>query len=76
MSKVASQPSPNVLMKVVELLVENRIKIEAMEQILIKTNAVADALYTDAMKDMQRQKKTEVTRLLAQVHKSDPPKRE
>jgi hypothetical protein len=75
MSKVDSQPLPNVLKKVVELLVENRIKIEAMEQILIKTNAVADALYTDAMKDMQRQKKTEVTRLLAQAHKSDPPKR-
>jgi hypothetical protein len=75
MSKVAGQPLPNVLMKVVDLLVESRIKIEAMEQLLIKTNAVADALYTEAMKDMQAQKTAEVNRLLTQTLKSKPAKR-
>lgn len=75
MSKVADQPLPNVLMKVVDLLVESRIKIEAMEQLLIKTNAVAEALYTEAMKDMQRHKTKEVNRVLMQMRKSKPAER-
>jgi hypothetical protein len=75
MSKVADQPLPNVLMKVVDLLVESRIKIEAMEQLLIKTNAVADALYTEAMKDMRRHKTAEVNRVLMQMRKSKPAER-
>jgi len=41
MSKAASQPLPNVLIKVVDLLVESRIRIDAMEQVLVKTNPVA-----------------------------------
>ena len=41
MSKAAGQPLPNVLIKVVDLLVESRIRIDAMEQVLVKTNPVA-----------------------------------
>lgn len=45
MSKAAGQVLPKALKKVVDLLVENRIRIDAMEQILVKTNSVAYPLY-------------------------------
>jgi hypothetical protein len=41
MSKAAGQPLPNTLIKVVDLLLESRIRFDAMEQIVVKTNPVA-----------------------------------
>jgi hypothetical protein len=70
MSKAAGQPLPNALSKVVDLLVESRIRIDAMEQILVKTNPVAYALYLGTIKNLQRQKKAEVNRVLTQTLES------
>ncbi len=70
MSKAAGQPLPNVLSKVVDLLVESRIRIDAMEQILVKTNSVAYALYLGMIENQQAQKKREVNRVLTQTLKS------
>jgi hypothetical protein len=70
MSKVAGQPLPNALSKVVDLLVESRIRIDAMEQILVKTNPVAYALYLGTIKNLQRQKEAEVNRVLTQTLES------
>jgi hypothetical protein len=70
MSKAAGQPLPNALSKVVDLLVESRIRIDAMEQILVKTNPVAYALYLGTIKNLQRQKEAEVNRVLTQTLKS------
>ena len=70
MSKVAGQPLPNALIKVVDLLVESRIRIDAMEQILVKTNAVAYELYLGTVETLQTQKAAEVTRILTQTRKS------
>jgi hypothetical protein len=75
MSKVAGQPLPNALIKVVDLLVESRIRIDAMEQILVKTNSVAYALYLGEIENRQTQKKAEVNRVLAQTLKSRPRER-
>jgi hypothetical protein len=66
MSKVAGQPLPNALIKVVDLLVESRIRIDAMEQILVKTNPVAYELYLGAIENLQTQKTAEVNRVLKQ----------
>jgi hypothetical protein len=70
MSKIADQPLPNALIEVVDLLVESRIRIDAMEQILVKTNAVAYELYLSTVENLQTQKAAEVTRILTQTLKS------
>ena len=75
MSKATGQPLPNTLSKVVDLLVESRIRIDAMEQILVKTNSVAYALYLGMIEDLQRQKEAEVNRVLAQTIESKPTER-
>jgi hypothetical protein len=71
MSKAASQPLPNALSSVVDLLVESRIRIDAMEQILVKTNSVAYALYLDTIENLRGQKAAEVNRVLTQTVKSE-----
>jgi hypothetical protein len=70
MSKAADQPLPNALIKLVDLLIESRIRIDAMEQILVKTNPVAEALYLGMIENLQRQKEAEVNRVLAQTLES------
>jgi len=64
MSKVAGQPLPNALIKVVDLLVESRIRIDAMEQILVKTNPVSYELYLGTIENLRAQKATEVKTIL------------
>ena len=64
MSKITGQPLPNVLTKVVDLLIESRIRIDAMEQILVKTNPVAYELYLGMIENLRAQKAAEVNRLL------------
>ncbi|HXM66600.1 MAG TPA: hypothetical protein VN911_07700 [Candidatus Acidoferrum sp.] len=75
MSKTADKPLANVLSKVVDLLVESRIRIDAMEQILVKTNSVAEALYLGMIENLQRQKAADVNRVLTRTLKSKPTQR-
>jgi hypothetical protein len=75
MSKASGQPLPNALSRVVDLLVESRFRIDAMEQILVKTNPVAYELYLGMIENLQAQKTTEVNRVLTQTLKSKPTKR-
>ena len=70
MSKAAGQPLPNALSKVVDLLIESRIRIDAMEQILVKTNSVAYALYLGMIEDLRTQKAPELKTLLTARLKS------
>jgi len=65
MSKAAGQPLPNALIKVVDLLVESVIRIDAMEQILVKTNPVAYDLYLGTIENLRVQKEAEVKKVLA-----------
>jgi hypothetical protein len=75
MSKAAGQPLANALSEVVDLLVESRIRIDAMEQILVKTNSVAHALYLDTIENLRVHKAEEVNRVLTQTLKSKPTER-
>jgi hypothetical protein len=61
--------------RVVELLVESHIRIEAMEQILVKTNPVAYELYLGMIENLEAQKTAEVNRVLTQTLKSKPTER-
>jgi hypothetical protein len=63
---------PNALINVVDLLVESRIRIDAMEQILVKTNPVAYELYLGTIKNLRAQKTAEVNRELTQTIESQP----
>ena len=75
MSRVTGQRLPNALVKVVDLLVESRIRIDAMEQILVKTNPVVYELYLGAIENLQAQKTTDVNRVLTQTLQSKPTER-
>ena len=70
MSKAAGQPLPNALSKVVDLLVESRIRIDALEQILVKTNPVAYELYLGTIENLQAQKTAELKKVLTVMFKS------
>jgi hypothetical protein len=70
MSKSAGQPSMNTLNRVVDLLVESRIRIDAMEQILVKTNPVAYELYLRTIENLRPQKSAEVNEVLMQTLES------
>jgi carbohydrate-binding DOMON domain-containing protein len=71
-SKATGRPSTNALSRVVDLLVETRIRIDAIEQILVKTNSVAYPLYLGMIENLQRQKTAEVNRVLTQARRSKP----
>ena len=64
MSEAAGQPLPNALIKVVDLLVESQIRIDAMEQILVKTNPVAYDLYLGTIENLRAQKAAELKKVL------------
>jgi len=65
MSKVAGQPPlSNALIKVVDLLVESEIRIDAMEQILVRTNPVAYELYLGTIENLRAQKAAELKKYL------------
>jgi len=69
-SKAAGQPLPNALRKVVDLLVESRIRIDAMEQVLVKTNPVAYELYLGTIGNLRAQKAAELKKVLNATLKS------
>lgn len=75
MSKAAGQQSTNTLRRVVEILVEDRIKLDAMEQVLKQTNPLVHELYLDMIENLQAQKTAEMNRVLTQTFKSKPTKR-
>jgi hypothetical protein len=72
MSKTTGRSLTNALRKVVDLLVESRIRIDAMEQMLVKTNSVAYPLYLGMIENLQRQKATDVNRVLTRMLKLKP----
>jgi hypothetical protein len=75
MSKASGQPSTNTLSGVVVLLVEHRIKLDALEHVLKETNPVAHELYLGTIENLQAKKTTEVNRVLTQTLKSKPTER-
>jgi hypothetical protein len=75
MRKTAGQQSINTLSRVVDLLVEHRIKLDALEYVLKETNPLVHELYLGTIENLQSQKTVEVNRVLSQTHKSKPTER-
>ena len=75
MSKVAGQPSTNAFSRVVDLLVEHSIKLDALEYALKETNPLLHELYLGTIENLRVQKAAEVNRVLTQTLKSMPTER-
>ena len=75
MSKVAGQPSTNTLSRVVDLSVEHRIKLDALEHVLKKINPLVHELYLGTIENLEAQEAAEVSRVLTQTLKSKPTER-
>ena len=65
MSKAAGQPSTDTLSRVVDLLVEHRIKLDALEHVLKETNPIVHELYLGTIENLQAQKAAELKKVLA-----------
>jgi hypothetical protein len=65
MSKAAGQPSTDTLSRVVDLLVEHRIKLDALEHVLKETNPIVHDLYLGTIENLQAQKTAELKKALA-----------
>ena len=74
MSKAAGQPSTNAFSRVVDLLVEHRIKLDALEHVLKETNPLAHELYLGTIENLRAQKAAEVHQVLTQTLESQPAK--
>ena len=64
MSKVAGQPSTNTLSSVVDLFVEHKIKLDALEHVLEETNPLAHELYLGTIENLRAQKTAELKKVL------------
>jgi len=60
MSKAAGQPSTDDLNRVVDLLVEHRIKLDALEHVLKATNPLVHELYLGTIEKLRAQKAAEL----------------
>jgi formate dehydrogenase maturation protein FdhE len=65
MSKAAGQPSMDPLSRVVDLLVEHKIKLEALEHVLKETNPLAHEFYLGTIENLRTQKAAELKKVLA-----------
>lgn len=72
MSKVTGQAPTNTLSRVVDLLLEQGIKIDALEHVLKETNPLAHELYLGTIENLQTQKTAEVKRVFTETLKSKP----
>jgi hypothetical protein len=72
MSRVTGQRLPNALVRVVDLLVEQRIRLDALEHVLKETNPLAHELYLGTIENLEAQKAGEVHQLLTQMLQSQP----
>ena len=73
MSKSAGQASVDTLSRVVELLVEHKIRLDAWEDVLKETNPLIHEYYLGTIENLRSQK-AEVNRVLAQTLNSQLPK--
>ena len=64
MSKAAGQRSTNAFSRVVDLLVEHRIKLDALEHVLKETNPLVHELYLGTIENLQAQKAAKLKKVL------------
>ena len=63
MSKAAGQPT-DTFSRVVDLLVEHRIKLDALEHVLKETNPLAYEFYLGTIENLRSQKGAELKKVL------------
>ena len=64
MSKVADEPPTSALTRVVDLLVEHTIKLDALEQVLKETNPLMHEFYLGTIENMKAERATELSHAL------------
>ena len=67
MSRVTGQGLPNSLVKVVDLLIEHRIRLDALEHVLKETNPLAHDLYLGTIENLRARKAAEVNQVLSSL---------
>ena len=72
MKQAAGQRSTNSLGTVVDQLVEQRIKLDALEQVLKETNPLMHEFYLGTIENLRAQKAAEVRQALTQTLKPQP----
>ena len=65
MSKTAGQPSTNAFSRIVDLLVEHTIKLDALEHVLKETNPVAHEFYLGTIENLRVRRAPELKKVLA-----------
>jgi hypothetical protein len=70
MSKAGNPTSVNTLSSVVDLLVEHRIRLDALEHVLKETNPLAHELYLGAVENLQAKEAAELKEALTARLKS------
>jgi hypothetical protein len=74
MSKAAGQPSTNTLSRVVALLEEHRIKLDALEHVLKETNPIVHEFYLGTIENLRAKKAAEVNQVLTKRSSRGLPK--
>jgi hypothetical protein len=72
MSKAADQPSMNTFSSIVDLLIEHRIKLAALEQVLKETDPLIHELYLGKIEDLRAQKTAEINQVPTQTPEAHP----
>jgi hypothetical protein len=70
MSKAAGQPSTSAFSRVVDLLVEQGIKLDALEHVLKETNPLMHELYLGTIEDLRDRKGAKVRQVLTETLES------
>jgi len=71
MSKADSQPPTNTLSTVVDLLVEHKIKLDAVEHVLKEINPIVHEFYLGTIENLRAQRAAELKKVLAVKLKSN-----
>jgi len=70
MSKAAGEPSTDTLSRVIDLLVEHKIRLDAWEHVLKETNPLVHEHYLGTIENLRAQKTAELKTVLTARLKS------
>ena len=70
MGKAAGQPSTSAFSRVVDILVEHRIKLDALEHVLKETDPLIHDLYLGTIENLRAKKTEELKTVLTVMLKS------
>ena len=69
MKSSAGKAQRNVLRELIALSVDNQIKLQALEQVLVKTNPMVHELYLGQIETLRKQKAVKLNRALTATPK-------